>query len=225
MLATAFILGLAGSLHCAGMCSPLAFAVTQWRKSVFINRLLYNVGRIFTYGVLGGVVSLIGVALPLEDFQTGLSIGMGAILILVGLVGVSQFQIPLFHKSANALTNFIKSRFSFLVQRKGTGALILLGALNGLLPCGLTAIALASCIISPTVLDGFYFMLAFGAGTLPVMIGFVSFMNFLSGRFNFSYYRVNTVMLILAGCVLIGRGFFVEPHREIVSGGEIEICR
>jgi uncharacterized protein len=150
---------------------------------------------------------------------------MGAILILVGLVGVSQFQIPLFHKGVNALTNFIKSRFSFLLQRKGTGALILLGALNGLLPCGLTAIALASCLILPTVADGIYFMLAFGAGTLPVMIGFVSVMQYLNTKFKLSFYRVNTVMLIVAGCVLIGRVFIDHGVSNMKpSSGEIVVC-
>ena len=227
MLVTAFILGLAGSLHCAGMCSPLAFAVTQWSKSVFINRLTYNAGRIFTYGVLGGIVSSIGVALPLENFQTGLSVAMGLLLILIGLVGVSTFQIPFLHQSVNALTRFIKSRFSFFLQRKGTGSMILLGALNGLLPCGLTAIALASCLILPTMPDGVYFMLAFGAGTLPVMIGFVSFIQFLTTKFKFSFYRVNTIMLIVAGCLLIGRVFLVEPHLETGSGNSeaIVICK
>lgn len=227
MLVTAFILGLAGSFHCAGMCSPLAFAVTQWRKSVFMNRLVYNVGRVFTYGVLGAIVSSIGVALPLEKFQIGLSIGMGIILILVGVVGVSQFQIPFFHKSVTALTNFIKSRFSFFLQRKGTGSFILLGALNGLLPCGLTAIALASCLILPTVVDGFYFMFAFGMGTLPVMIGFIPFVQFLATKFKFSFYRVNTIMLVVAGCLLIGRGFLMTQHLENVSGDSetIVICK
>ena len=53
---TAFLLGFVGSLHCAGMCGPLALAlpvVGKTRATFFLSRLTYNFGRIVTYGLLG----------------------------------------------------------------------------------------------------------------------------------------------------------------------------
>jgi sulfite exporter TauE/SafE len=54
---TAIVLGLAGSLHCAGMCSPLAMAVTA-RKPFMLHKVVYNTGRVLIYGLLGVVRQL-----------------------------------------------------------------------------------------------------------------------------------------------------------------------
>ena len=226
MLTTAFLLGLAGSLHCAGMCSPLAFAVTNMSQAVWWNRFTYNVGRIFTYGILGAVVSTIGVALPLEKFQTGLSVGMGVLLILVAFLGAGKIKIQVINTGISRFTGWIKSRFSKHLQQKSTASILLLGVLNGLLPCGLSFMALTASLIVPTTLDGFYFMLMFGVGTLPVMLGFMSIIQQLVNRFRLSYARVNTIMLILAGSLLIARAYWPHDHQVAVTGtsGAIELC-
>ena len=72
MLWTAFILGLFGSLHCAGMCGPLALALPATGGNpvgYFLGRLAYNCGRIMTYCVLGFVFGLIGKSLVLAAAQ------------------------------------------------------------------------------------------------------------------------------------------------------------
>jgi uncharacterized protein len=217
MLATAFILGLAGSLHCAGMCSPLAFAVTNMKRSVRLSRVVYNTGRIFTYGILGAIVSTLGVVLPLENFQSGLSIGMGLLLVLVGILGVSKFRFKSVNNLILKLSTWVKARFSAQLKHKGLAPTFLLGTLNGLLPCGLTFIALTACLIAPTMLDGFYFMLIFGLGTLPVMLGFLSLVQFLTTRFNLSFSRVNMMMLILAGTLLIARVYWPHDHQAMIT--------
>jgi sulfite exporter TauE/SafE len=226
MLATAFLLGLAGSLHCAAMCSPLAFAVTNMKRSVWLNRMMYNSGRIFTYGILGAVASTVGVVLPLENFQFVLSIGMGLLLMLVGIIGISKFRFQLANAFALKLSSWVKARFSVQLKRKGLVSTFLLGSLNGLLPCGLTFIALTACLIAPTMLDGFYFMLIFGAGTLPVMLGFPSVVKFLTNRFRFSFSRVNMMMLILAGTLLIARVYWSHDHPSMITKtpGQEVIC-
>ena len=60
MLLTALILGFTGSLHCLGMCSPLAMMVTGQSAKGFTKRLVYNSGRIVTYSVAGFIVASIG---------------------------------------------------------------------------------------------------------------------------------------------------------------------
>lgn len=226
MLLSAFILGLAGSLHCAGMCSPLAFAVTNMSKAVWLNRVVYNLGRIFTYGILGAIVSTIGVALPLEKFQTGLSVGMGVVLIAVAFLGIGKVKSKVINGLVSRFTNQLKSRFSTQIQKKTTLSTFLLGVLNGLLPCGLSFMALTACLIAPTMQYGFYFMLVFGAGTLPVMLGFMSIVQQLVNRFQLNYARVNTIMLIIAGSLLIARAYWPHQHQTIMSktSGDVEIC-
>jgi sulfite exporter TauE/SafE len=226
MLTTAFILGLAGSLHCAGMCSPLVFAVTHMKRAVWLNRLVYNAGRIFTYGILGAIVSTVGVVLPLENFQSGLSVGMGLLLILVGILGASKLKFKVVNNLAMKLSAWVKTRFSNQLKQKGVVPTFLLGVLNGLLPCGLTFLALTACLIAPTMLNGFYFMLIFGLGTLPVMLGFLSLVQFLTNRFNLSLSRVNMIMLILAGGLLIARGYWPHDHQSMITKTPVQevIC-
>lgn len=227
MLTTAFILGIAGSFHCVGMCSPLAFAVAGMKKSLWMNRLIYNLGRIFTYGVLGAVVSAIGVALPLEKFQSWLSVGMGILLISAGIFNIGKVKFQAVNALARRAVGCLKLLFSLQIKRKGTFSTILLGAINGMLPCGLSLLALSTCLIAPSALEGLYFMLLFGIGTLPAMLGVASLVQYLVTRFHLSYHRVNTLMLIVAGSLLIARVYFNHEHQTAVSAapGEIEICR
>src|SRR5688572_23370817 len=95
MFLTALIMGITGSLHCAGMCSPLAMSVTSMRSSAFSNRLLYNLGRITTYGMLGALVTAIGYVLPMSKFQNLLSIVLGLTLITMAALGTTGVRIPL----------------------------------------------------------------------------------------------------------------------------------
>ena len=60
---TAFITGLVSSLHCAGMCGPIAFALPKHINSashLWSTRLIYNAGRIFIYALLGAIMGTLG---------------------------------------------------------------------------------------------------------------------------------------------------------------------
>lgn len=228
MWLTALFMGLAGSLHCAGMCSPLAMTITSMKSPAFSNRLLYNAGRIITYGILGAMVASLGLILPLPKFQNILSITLGLVLIFMGVTGLTGLRIPLITPLMIRFTNLIRNTFSKFIQQKHRGSLLLLGALNGLLPCGLTFLALTFCITLATAFDGFLYMLLFGAGTLPVMLGFVSVIQFLNRRFNVDFKSVTTGMLILSGLLLVVRVFIVHTSEEYSSHQgivDIVLCR
>jgi sulfite exporter TauE/SafE len=137
---TAFLLGLVGSLHCAGMCGPLALALPATggtRVSFILGRAAYNFGRIATYCALGALFGLAGRTLALAGLQRWLSLGAG-VAILVGLTVTSRYALnpPLAHAVA-----WLKSGLATMLRRRSLGSLWLLGALNGLLPCGLVYVA------------------------------------------------------------------------------------
>ena len=228
MWLTALVIGFAGSMHCLGMCSPLAMAVTSRNRSAFINRALYNGGRISTYALMGALVSGLGAMLPLSKYQNIISIVMGLTLLLIGVGAVREIRIPGLTWGIQRLTGGLKLLFAEYLQRKNRGAIVMLGALNGLLPCGLTFIALTWCVSLRGPLDGFNFMLLFGAGTLPVMLGFTSIIPALARKLNWSLQKLTTTMLILSGCVLILRVFIIHiPHAQAGSSGFVDIilCR
>lgn len=227
MWLTALIIGLAGSLHCLGMCSPLAFAVTNFRRPYFTNRLIYNGGRILCYGLLGMFFSTFGSLFRLSGFQNALTLTLGCALIVLGIAGTRYFRIPFLTPLVQKITASIKSLFAEFLQRKTTVSVAFLGALNGLLPCGLTYVALTYCLTLGSPIAGFAFMLVFGAGTLPVMLGLTSGMQFLTNRFHFSLGNFTTIAMIVLGALLMSRGMYVHSHvvRDQHPAGSIVICK
>jgi len=224
MWLTALILGVAGSLHCVGMCSPLMMAVTSTRPAVMLNRIIYNSGRILVYAIMGAVVASAGFILPFHRFQNLTSIVLGSSLIVMGYVGMSSIHIPGLTAGMRHLNRRLKGLFGRFLKRKSVVAVFVLGALNGFLPCGLTMIALTSCLTLQGPVDGFNFMLVFGAGTLPLMLSFSSIVGVVTKRMEWNLNRVTTSMLILSGSLLIAQVFFTHlPHATSDKAGIVEI--
>ena len=223
MVLTALIMGLTGSLHCVGMCSPLAVAVGNMNTRAFLNRVTYNAGRIVTYGLLGLGVAGVGLALPISKFQNLVSVFLGVILLLAG-IGLLKLNIPIFSRAIGTLTYTIKKLFTKFLNRKNFGSVFLLGTLNGILPCGLVWIALTYSLTLQSPLAGFSFMVLFGVGTLPVMLGFTSIITQLLKRFNFNFQHITSAMLILSGILLIVRVFIIHlPHHHSLQQGVVDI--
>lgn len=228
MFVTALIMGFAGSLHCAGMCSPLAMAVTNVSSAAFVNRVLYNLGRITTYGILGAIIASIGYVLPITKFQHLLSIGLGILLITLAAIGMTDVKIPFLSTGLTKATTILKSLFAKFLRHRNAGGMFLLGSLNGLLPCGLTYLALSFCITLTSPLAGFVYMFTFGLGTLPVMLGLVSIINLITVKLKWNVRTITTGLMALSGVILIARVFFVhipEAHTNHASVIDIVICR
>jgi sulfite exporter TauE/SafE len=222
MLVSAFILGFLGSFHCLGMCSPLIMAVTNWRSPVFVNRVVYNIARISSYCIQGALISVFGSLFHFSEFQTLFSIIFGIVLIVVGFAGVTSFKLPLISYAMQRFSSFIKTMFSKFLATKTLLSIVVLGFLNGLLPCGLTYLALTYCIILPGAEGGFLFMLFFGMGTLPVMLGITSIAQFLVRKFSFNFQKFAVVALIAIGSLLVARGTW--QHSRMPASSSIIVC-
>lgn len=210
---TAIVLGLAGSLHCAGMCSPLAMAVTA-RKPLVLNKVVYNTGRILTYGLLGVLAAAFGSLFSLTAYQGVLSFLMGTIFLLMGVGALTGIHIPYLSNLINRLTSMLKRLFGVWLQKKQSGAVFVMGMLNGLLPCGLTYLALTYCFILPSAADGFVFMLFFGLGTWPVMIGVSWLMSLGFTRLTQNYKRIAMLAFSVIGIWLMVRVFVQHPMQH-----------
>jgi uncharacterized protein len=228
MLWTAFILGFVGSLHCAGMCGPLAMAVPvvgRGRSAIIRSRLLYNLGRIATYVVMGLIVGLLGEAFALAGVQRWVSLAAGA-SILIGLF-VSGRWLNGF--AMNRWIARLKSAFGTLLQRRSHASTLAFGLLNGLLPCGLVYVACTAALASHRWLDGVGYMALFGLGTLPMMFGFgligVKFQNVIRVRLQ----KLVPVSLAVVGGLLLLRGLalgvpYLSPADPQQSGAVCPLC-
>lgn len=172
MLWGAFMLGLIGSMHCAGMCGPIALAISFGRKnnaSFFFNALLYNGGRIISYALLGGIVGGLGLAISLAGFEGIFSITVGIILLLSASSFLPFIRIRLY-SGGNPLYQFVKGKLSVFLNSDERVDLMLIGLMNGFLPCGMVYTALAAAAVSERSTSGILFMILFGLGTFPMMM-------------------------------------------------------
>lgn len=201
-----FLIGLQATLHCVGMCGPLAFAAPINRtnkKAAIWGSLTYNFGRLTTYSYLGFLLGIIGIGQIWIYAIQLISILTGFIFIASATFGsLETWQI------SRPITRYIGSLSTklFPIVKKVNLKFrpFLFGLINGTLPCGMVYLALLHGLSSKSLPDTILSMLFFGLGTLPVM-----FFIPLIGQERF--YRLlpkqtQKVMLLLIGFLLVLRG-------------------
>mgnify|MGYP003575767739 CR=1 FL=1 len=206
----AFFTGLFGSLHCVAMCGPLVTALPFSNTSyiaLLLQRLLYQVGRISMYSILGLITGAIGSGFTLLGLQQALSLTTGLLLVIFGgfhffgrnSTKFSQMQSRLVAPLMNIMGRHLSKPYGGLFA----------GALNGLLPCGMVYVALATSVNAESIFAGSEFMLFFGLGTTPLML-LVSFAPiFFKKRLRLPL--ITPYLFVLAGVWLIYRGTNFHP--------------
>jgi uncharacterized protein len=202
---TAFLLGFIGSLHCAGMCGPLALALPATGDTTpgyVLGRVAYNAGRIITYCLLGIVFGLAGWTFLLAGLQRWVSIALGVALLL-GLFASRKLAL---WRPVTWIVNQLRSRMSLLLRRQSFAALVVLGLLNGLLPCGLVYVACAGAAATGGILAGASYMGAFGVGTLPMMLAIGLSGKLVPPSLRLKLVKTIPVCVFLLATLLILRG-------------------
>jgi uncharacterized protein len=172
-LLSGFLVGFLGSVHCAGMCGPLALALPVpggGTLTYLYGRVVYNAGRVLTYTLLGAVAGLVGRTLVLAGVQQIVSLILGVFILLSMLVPLALK--PLLPSSAlpARLSMHVQTKLAGLMKRSSVFALLVIGLLNGLLPCGFVYVALAAAVTTGEMYRGVLFMAGFGIGTGPIML-------------------------------------------------------
>lgn len=216
MLWTAFTIGLFGSLHCVGMCGPIAIALPYKKENKLVmvaSGLLYNLGRVTTYSLLGFFIGIIGKGVFLAGYQQTLSIGLGIMMLIIAI-----FSIPVESKITSL--SFIKKPYSklkillgkFLTQNSWK-SLYITGILNGFLPCGLVYLAIIGAVSMASVEQGVAYMALFGLGTIPLMLLVSIAGSMASIRFRNIIKKLYPVFMVLFASLLIARGLNFEVPR------------
>jgi sulfite exporter TauE/SafE len=204
-----FMIGLLGSLHCVGMCGPLAMALPVSQKTGFSRisaALLYNLGRAITYATMGLILGFIGVGAKIYGIQQWVSIVAGSIMIL-SVVLASVFNLKAFvQKLSFKNAGFIQRGISKRLKNPKPSTLFIIGLLNGLLPCGLVYIAISGALVSPSLTSSVLFMFLFGLGTLPMMFLIVYFSNLIKGKILNRIQKLIPIFIVLLGLLFIVRG-------------------
>lgn len=216
--------GIVGSLHCIGMCGPIAIALPLGNKSWF-NRVLggltYNTGRIITYGLLGAIFGLLGQGIEMAGLQQWASILLGIAMILSIVApalfrGKVKFEQFFFGYAGKMISSFRK-----LFAINSIPSLFFIGLLNGLLPCGLVYIAIAGAINTNDLFNGIFYMIIFGIGTIPIMLAIPLLGNMVGNAFRKRYSKVLSGFIILLGIIFILRGLslgipYISPPKKML---------
>lgn len=219
MIYSAFILGLISSLHCVGMCGPIAMMlpVDRSNEAKKVTQIItYHVGRILAYTILGLFFGLLGRGLFLAGIQQQLSVVIGIVMIVFVLVPEKVFAQYNFSKLVFKLISNVKTALGQEFKKKSYTSLFTIGLLNGFLPCGLVYVALFGAIAMQEVPLSMSYMALYGIGTIPMMSAVVYMSNLITLPVRNKIQKIIPVITIVIGTLFVLRGLgldipFVSP--------------
>ena len=192
-----FITGLLTSIHCVSMCGAIVFAssinnIETTGFNRFKKPILYNLGRLISYSLLGGIVGLVGSIINVNETITGVIIIVAAIvmfLMSLNMLNLVNFHLP---KMFNVK---VKNSNSFIV-----------GLLNGLMPCGPLQAMQIYALSTGSFFRGMYSMFLFCLGTIPLMfcVGFI--LNVVKGKTKILLNKIASVLILILSIGMLFRG-------------------
>jgi sulfite exporter TauE/SafE len=229
-LYAAFTLGLLGSLHCIGMCGPIALSLPVTNRTfagILMSSISYNTGRIITYSLIGVLFGLAGKTFSLAGIQNAVSVALGCMILLFMVApslarrGKRMVQVPGLGKIQSALGQLLKKR--------SLKSLFAIGLLNGLLPCGLVYLGITGAIAGGSVITGMLFMAAFGAGTFPAMTFLAFSSRYVPDSVRLKLQKAVPVFISAMAVILILRGMnlgipYISPSIETCGEMTVQSC-
>ncbi|MCR9291166.1 MAG: sulfite exporter TauE/SafE family protein [bacterium] len=218
-VATASLLG---SMHCVGMCGPLALWASGSGENVSRHRAAtatagYHLGRLLTYTLAGAVAGWVGGLMDMGGQWIGIQLVAARIVGLL-MVFLGGYQLwNLFHRSRRVaptptqpplMTRILIRLRPMIFQLPLTARALATGLLTALLPCGWLYLFALVAAGTGTWLAGSLVMAAFWLGTVPALVGLVVGTHSLAQRFRKLVPAAVAILLIAGGCYTAsGRGF------------------
>ena len=214
LFATGFTVGFG---HCVGMCGPIVASLSLSLKgrTVIVPHLLYNAGRITTYGLLGGIMGVTGsftrITSNIASLQKGVMIFAGILIILMGLAMAGWIPLGKIFRDYCNPRGILFRGFGKLSEAKSTATYYPLGLLLGLLPCGpvytaLVASARAGMEVSNPAegfIVGMGLMFSFGLGTVPPLFLIAKLTDFGWLKRRDVIYKISSVLMVIVGVFFV----------------------
>lgn len=204
--------GLLGSSHCIGMCGGFAAIIGLNTGTLAGNlraQLVYSCGRLMSYGTLGAVAGfagkrLVAVAPVIANVPAILCLAAGLLLLREGLSGTGLWTRRVAGVSTGGC--LFGSLFSTILRTPGARNTFIAGIVTGLLPCGLVYAFVSLAASTSDLMQGAGTMLAFGAGTVPIMVLTGCGSSLLTWPARQRLWKVAAWSVVLTGLLTIGRG-------------------
>ncbi|GHU91267.1 hypothetical protein FACS1894202_12410 [Clostridia bacterium] len=200
-----FLIGLLTSVHCIAMCGGinLSQCIPKTEGSPVRSSLLYNIGRVVSYTVIGGIVGAIGSVITFSGaFKGVVQILAGVFMVIMGVNMLDIF--PWLRKFQPRLPRAFSSRIS---REKGkSNSPLIVGLLNGLMPCGPLQAMQLYALSTGSPLKGAVSMLLFSLGTVPLMFGLGALSSLLSKKFTRKVMTAGAVLVTVLGLTMFSQG-------------------
>ncbi len=223
-----FLIGLiAATSTCLAVSGGLLLAIaakyneanptlTGWQK--FKPHIYFNVGRVVSYAILGGIIGVLGSMITLSPKITGiLTIVASVLMILVGIQLLDVF--PWANKFSLKMPKFIAHKIHDASQnpRKGAAYSFIFGGSTFFLPCGFTQALQLYVLSKGSFTVGALTMLAFSLGTLPSLVGIGAFSSFARGNLKRRFITFSAVLVIVLGIFNIPNGLILAGAQPSFS--------
>jgi sulfite exporter TauE/SafE len=212
--------GLAGSLHCVGMCGGFPLALGAGPGPNLRRQLLYNFGRLNTLVAIGALSGATGAAIvasgPLWLLERGLALVVGVLMVVIGLEMLGVLA-SLTARSAALAQATVGRLLSGVIRSRSLAAPLALGIFNAFLPCQLIYAFAARAASTASVGEGMLTMLAFGLGTVPAMLAVGTTRSVLRPATRLRLARLSGLLVLAFGIGTLLRGLGVLPH----TGGHL----
>ncbi len=229
-----FVIGLITSVHCVAMCGGLSLSqcIPQAAKSgvsAVLPTILYNLGRVISYTVVGGIVGALGSVISLSGpFKGLIQLLAGVFMVVMGVNMLGLF--PSLRVLTPRLPRFLRSRVEKARQKVSSSSPLVVGLLNGLMPCGPLQAMQLYALSAGSALGGALSMLLFSLGTVPLMFGLGALSAVLSKKFTRRMMAAGAVLVAVLGLTMFTQGLSLSgfaltlPSRQAAqSGGTVTV--
>lgn len=209
MLWSAFILGLLGSLHCVGMCGPIAFMLPVDRTNSvrkIMQTMTYHLGRLLSYSLIGLFFGFVGNSLYIFGIQQQLSIIIGILMIVLILIPAKMVNTFHFSRPIYKVISKVKTALGKALKKKTPDTFLTIGFLNGFLPCGLVYMAVFASLTTGQAYLGSLYMVLFGMGTIPLMTSAIYLGKILNSKVKQRIQKAIPIFVVIIGLLFIVRG-------------------
>ncbi len=203
-----FVIGLLTSLHCVAMCGGINLSqcahipAGNGRFSQLRSSALYNLGRVISYTVIGGIVGAIGSVVSFSGAARGIvQLAAGVFMVIMGLNMLNLF--PWLRRLNPRMPKVFARKIN--QEKIGKGPLIV-GLLNGLMPCGPLQAMQLYALSTNSPVKGALSMLLFSLGTVPLMFGLGALSSLLSNKFTHTMMAVSAVLVLVLGVSMFQSG-------------------
>lgn len=200
-----FVVGLLTSIHCIAMCGGINISVSMNNTgNKFKPGFLYNLGRLTSYTIIGGIVGAIGSTISFSPTaKNTVSVIAGLFMMIMGINMTGLFK-------NNKVLNIHMPKFitKYLNKhKKNTKSPFVIGLLNGLMPCGPLQTMQLYALGTGSLVKGALSMFIFALGTMPLMLGLSSLSGFMSGKMGVKLKKLSGILVVILGVAMFNRGF------------------